>query len=236
MIRHLTSYVHIPCLTRGPLYPISNSQIVRHLCFTISYNEAGHVPTTNDEQRKSNFGLINRTYPTDSDSSIQQWKRFESFVRKKEEDKKEGESFKVLFAESKYGTHAWDCYYSVLDGFDSISWADANLTSTGQDQARDVNRLWAQQLPLGIPAPETYYVSPLTRTIETADLSFQNLSLPEDRPYKPFIKELLREALGVHTCDRRSTKTEIEVRHPCPHHEHACKNPKLTSRRKHSSI
>ena len=80
----------------------------------------------------------------------------------------------------------------------------------GQQQARDVNALWAEQLANDIPAPETYYVSPLTRTIETANLSFQNLSLPADKPYKPYIKELLREALGVHTCDRRSTKTQIE--------------------------
>jgi hypothetical protein len=41
-------------------------------------------------------------------------------------------------------------------------------------------------------------------------LSFKGLHLPSDKPYKPYIKELCREALGVHTCDRRSTKTEIE--------------------------
>jgi broad specificity phosphatase PhoE len=58
--------------------------------------------------------------------------------------------------------------------------------------------------------PETWYVSPLTRTIETADTTFQNL----DIGYKPYIKELLREALGIHTCDRRSTKSEIENAFP----------------------
>lgn len=91
-----------------------------------------------------------------------------------------------------------------------MAWSDAHLTPVGQQQALDVHSLWEKQLPLGIPAPEAYYVSPLTRTIQTADLSFKNLDLPSDKPYKPFIKELLREALGVHTCDRRSTRTQLE--------------------------
>jgi broad specificity phosphatase PhoE len=102
------------------------------------------------------------------------------------------------------------CYYSALDGADGMTWADTILTSTGQDQASDVNKLWKAQLPNGIPPPETYYVSPLTRTIETAFLSFHSLPLPSTHPYKPLMKELLREALGVHTCDRRSTKTAIQ--------------------------
>jgi broad specificity phosphatase PhoE len=196
-------------------------------------------------QRKSNFGLINRSYDTDAASAEkEQWKRLERYVRHVQSQARDGESFKVLFlgrhgqgwhnvAEAKYGTKAWDvrwplpllltvnpiillielthlqCYYSALDGFDNITWADATLTSTGQDQAKDVATVWKQQIPLGIPLPESYYVSPLTRTIETADLSFSTLDLPQDKPYKPLIKELLREALGVHTCDRRSTRNHI---------------------------
>lgn len=65
----------------------------------------------------------------------------------------------------------------------------------------------------GVPVPETFYVSPLTRTIQTADLSFRGLDLGKAE-YKPYIKELLREALGVHTCDRRSTRTQIEEAFP----------------------
>ena len=168
--------------------------------------------------------MIDRQYDGE-DEQDSQWKRFEKYVRKIEQEKGKGESFKVLFlgrhgqgwhnvAETKYGTKAWDCYYSALDGADGVTWADANLTSTGQDQARDVNKLWKEQLPNDIPSPETYYVSPLTRTIETADLSFQHLELPDDKPYKPFIKELLREALGVHTCDRRSPAPHLKKTFP----------------------
>jgi broad specificity phosphatase PhoE len=104
------------------------------------------------------------------------------------------------------------CYYSALDGFDSITWADANLTTLGQQQALDVNTLWKEQLPRGIPVPETYYVSPLTRTIETADLTFGGIDGLTN--YKPYIKELMREALGVHTCDRRSPKSHLETTFP----------------------
>jgi broad specificity phosphatase PhoE len=155
----------------------------------------------------------------------------------------DGAAYKVLFlgrhgqgwhnvAESKYGTKAWDvsstspalhhgtkltsaqCYYSALDGYDNLTWADALLTPTGQQQALDAHKLWATQLPLGLPAPETFYVSPLTRAIETADLTFQHLALPADRPYAPLAKELVREVLGVHTCDRRSTRSAIATKFP----------------------
>jgi broad specificity phosphatase PhoE len=61
-----------------------------------------------------------------------------------------------------------------------------------------------------MPSPQTYYVSPLTRTIETANLTFGGLPLPSSQPYAPYIKELVREALGVHTCDRRSTATHLK--------------------------
>lgn len=92
-------------------------------------------------------------------------------------------------------------------------WADALLTPLGEQQAKDVAALWSSQLDLGIPLPETYYVSPLTRAIQTADLTFSSLPLPDDAAYKPFVKELLREALGVHTCDRRTTLSALRGKH-----------------------
>ncbi|KAH7130213.1 phosphoglycerate mutase family protein [Dendryphion nanum] len=178
--------------------------------------------------RKQNFGLIDRKYETDEEESGEikaLWSRFHRYVQKLNETSEKDEHYKVLFlgrhgqgyhnvAESKYGTPAWDCYWSMLDGADGVIWADANLTELGQDQARDVYQLWKTQLPKGIPAPESYYVSPLVRAIETADLSFKDADIPSSRPYKPLVKELLREAIGVHTCDRRSTASQIQKRFP----------------------
>ncbi|KAF2707957.1 phosphoglycerate mutase-like protein [Pleomassaria siparia CBS 279.74] len=177
---------------------------------------------------KENFGLIDRKYGTeilDEEIAKQHWQSFERYVKRVNEKSADGESYKVLFlgrhgqgfhnvAETKYGTEAWDCYWSLLDGADGVTWSDALLTNVGKQQARDVNALWKALLPKGIPAPETYYVSPLTRTLQTADLSFKDLDLPSDRPYAPIGKELVREALGVHTCDRRSTASQIREDFP----------------------
>lgn len=165
---------------------------------------------TDDSQKKQNFGLIERDYDTDQEEDVEksQWQRFEKYVRHVNGKSGDKESFKVLFlgrhgqgwhnvAETKYGTAAWDCYWSMLDGADGITWADANLTEVGEGQAKEVNELWKSLLPKGIPVPETYYVSPLTRTLETADLTFKGLDLPKDRPYNPLVKEV-----GSRTCSR----------------------------------
>ncbi|KAL6161462.1 putative phosphoglycerate mutase pmu1 [Exserohilum turcicum] len=176
--------------------------------------------------KKTNFGLIPRSYPTDAHADDQrQWKRLEKYVRSLAATASWNERVKLLFlgrhgqgwhnvAETKYGTEAWDCYWSALDGADGITWADAHLTPVGEAQAKDVRDLWAAQIPLGIPLPEKYYVSPLTRTIQTADQTFSSLPLPATHAYKPLIKELLREALGIHTCDRRSTRSHIHTSFP----------------------
>lgn len=65
-----------------------------------------------------------------------------------------------------------------------------------------------------IPLPETYYTSPLHRCLATADITFHGLQLPAQQPCVPEVKELLREAIGVHTCDRRSNKTYIHAHFP----------------------
>jgi len=86
----------------------------------------------------------------------------------------------------------------MLDGAEGIIWADANLTDIGEQQALDAHALWKSLLPGGIPVPETFYVSPLTRAIQTADLSFKELDLPKDRQYEPVVKELV--CITSHYC------------------------------------
>jgi broad specificity phosphatase PhoE len=61
-----------------------------------------------------------------------------------------------------------------------------------------------------VPYPQSYYTSPLTRCLKTANLTFSDLALPEEYPFVPTIKELLREGISTHTCDRRNNKTYIE--------------------------
>jgi len=178
----------------------------------------------------TNLGLINRTYPTDGHfdprGTKTQWQRLEHYVNDLNKNCDDSEDYKVLYlgrhgegyhnvAEAFYGTPAWDCYWSELNGNGTISWADARLTPKGETQALVANAFWKEALVKAkVPAPQAYYSSPLDRCLATANLTFGGLELPAERPFKPVIKELLREALGIHTCDRRSMRTEIHSRFP----------------------
>lgn len=65
-----------------------------------------------------------------------------------------------------------------------------------------------------IPVPESYYVSPLSRCLATANITYSGLDLPRRYPFIPTVKEFLREGISLHTCDHRSNKTYIENTYP----------------------
>lgn len=177
----------------------------------------------------SNLGLIDRAYPTDPsfdpDGTKTQWQRFAHYVQTLSRDSPKGTSVKLLYlarhgqgyhnvAESFYGTHDWDCHWSKLDGNGSIEWADAYLTPIGEDQARAARSFFAEKIKEGLPVPESWYVSPLERCLKTAEITWENLGLPDGKRFRPMVKELVREALGVHTCDRRSSLNYIKGHYP----------------------
>ena len=132
-------------------------------------------------------------------------------------------AYKVLFlarhgegfhnaAETYYGTPAWNCYYSLLDGNGTVVWADALLTEPGIAQAVKANAFWRSQLATQkMPAPQSYYSSPLSRCLITANITFSDLPLPAGRPFAPTVKEFLREGISMHTCDRRRSKSYIQA-------------------------
>lgn len=63
-----------------------------------------------------------------------------------------------------------------------------------------------------MPALKRHYTSPLARCLETTRLAFScGLDSPGEK-VKPrvIVKEQLRERLGVHTCDRRSSRSWIQ--------------------------
>src|SRR5690242_7947413 len=185
-------------------------------------DEASTDPATFDFI-KSNFGLINRTYPSDPktpDSKYAtQWQRLDKYVKSLNKEKKtcysllfmgrHGEGFHNA-AESYFGTPAWNCHWAQEEGNSTVTWADAKLTQTGIKQAQDVNAFWAHLLAdEKITPPESYYTSPLYRCLDTAKISFANLALPKKSPFKPVVKELLREGITSHTCNRRSDKSVL---------------------------
>lgn len=109
-----------------------------------------------------------------------------------------------------YGTPGWNCYWSLLNGNSSVSWFDADLTKEGIEQAVIAHDFWAYEIETQkIPVPHSYYTSPLTRCLKTANLTFNGLDLPHRYPFVPTIKELLREGISLHTCDHRRSKSYI---------------------------
>ena len=178
----------------------------------------------------TNFGLINRTYPSDSSCPDRgrstQWQRLAHYIETLNKKGSKNERYSLLFmgrhgegfhnaAESFFGTPAWNCYWSELDGNGTVTWADAKLTEVGIQQTYKVKDFWARLIKNEkITPPETYYTSPMYRCLDTAKLTFTGLDLPRKNPFDPVIKEFLREGISAHTCDRRSTKSYIKKNFP----------------------
>ncbi|CEL02939.1 hypothetical protein ASPCAL04101 [Aspergillus calidoustus] len=177
----------------------------------------------------TNFGLISHTYPSDETldpaSPKTQWQRLAHYIETLNAYSPPETSYRLLFlgrhgqglhnvAEARYGTVMWDCRYSLLDGDETGTWFDAHLTDLGIEQARTAHNAWKTQIAHGIPPPQSYYVSPLMRCCETARVTFEGVGLPGTEPFRPVVKELLRETLGLHTCDARSPKSAIAKAYP----------------------
>ncbi|KAK4550455.1 hypothetical protein LTR36_000033 [Oleoguttula mirabilis] len=171
----------------------------------------------------TNFGLINRTYPatTGLTGNLTQWQKFEAQVNALNANAPLDTAYKVLFmgrhgegyhnaAQTYYGTPAWKCYWAELNGNATVTWADADLTPAGIAQAEVANAFWQHEITYQhIPYPQSYYTSPLTRCLKTANITFSNLDLPGYYPFIPTVRELFRESIDIHTCDRRSNRTYI---------------------------
>jgi broad specificity phosphatase PhoE len=176
-----------------------------------------------------NLGLIDRAYDTDlslQGRNISQWYRFAHKLHTLNQAAPDGTRYILAYiarhgegwhnrAEKKYGTKAWDCYWSTLDGDGETFWADAHITDKGVSQALAVHSFWKRKIAeRSILAPEKFFVSPLDRCLRTAQLTWTDIKLSAQHPFDPEVKELLREAIGIHTCDRRSNKTYIQSTYP----------------------
>ena len=173
---------------------------------------------------RSNFGLM--TESLSGDDGKTSWQRFDDFVKKMNRDASGGESFRVLFigraaeskhnvASGKYGTADFDSFRSKLPGDAQFNWTDPQITTRGRVQTERNNAFMRSQLVTQkMPAPQSYYVSPLARTLDTAKKTFSPLDLPADRPFHPVVKEDLRETHGIRMCDKRSSSTWIHENFP----------------------
>ncbi|PFH53324.1 hypothetical protein AMATHDRAFT_187957 [Amanita thiersii Skay4041] len=159
-----------------------------------------------------------------ADESPERWTSFVAQIKKLNDLADARSEYKVFFlgrhgegfhnfAISKYGSKAWDNYWSKLDTDGEITWGpDPELTQLGIEQAMNVQQAWKDELPFGLPLPDRLYCSPLTRAMKTCEITFHDTILNDIR--KVMVSELCREENGVHTCDKRNVKQYIEKAFP----------------------
>ena len=106
-------------------------------------------------------------------------------------------------------------HWSLVDGDGHETWFDSLLSDTGVKQVQDLGKLWIEIIDkLGVPLPEALYTSPLARTLQTTEYVFAPLTARHGQPFRPVVKEKLRERWTMHTCDCRRTRTWIQENWP----------------------
>ncbi|KAJ6616344.1 histidine phosphatase superfamily [Mycena sp. CBHHK59/15] len=162
------------------------------------------------------FGLL--------DSSHERWSTFSSKLQKLNADADANVLYKLFFfgrhgqgyhnvAEEKYGVTAWDDYWAMLNGDGELTWGpDPELTELGKEQAASVNELWKAELAFNIPLPQKLYCSPMTRAMQTNEITFNGILTHESQ--RVVVVENCREEYGEHTCDKRTTLTHIKAAFP----------------------
>ncbi|KAJ3542920.1 hypothetical protein NMY22_g3320 [Coprinellus aureogranulatus] len=119
-------------------------------------------------------------------------------------------------AEAKYGTEAWDDYWSKLEGDGELVWGpDPLLTPKGISQARHTREVWEDELQYGLQPPCKIFCSPHSRALKTCEIVFEGYS----ENGRITVVENCREENGVHTCDKRRPRSFIEANYPQFHIE-----------------
>ncbi|KAG2010599.1 hypothetical protein CC2G_013411 [Coprinopsis cinerea AmutBmut pab1-1] len=111
----------------------------------------------------------------------------------------------------------FDSHWSKLNGDGEIVWGpDPLLTPTGIEQAKDVRKMWEKEISAGLGLPSKIYSSPLSRALRTCFITFDGLLPVEDSEgeSRVLIVEDCREENGVHTCDKRNTRSWIQTQFP----------------------
>lgn len=111
---------------------------------------------------------------------------------------------------AKYSSEEWHSKWKYVGTDGELVWGpDPDLTQLGVAQAKENNQLWKRQLELGAPKPTRFYVSPLQRSINTLEITWDGIDIPT-----PEVLDLIRETIGIHLCHKRPTKSEISAQHP----------------------
>ncbi|KAG9123019.1 hypothetical protein FRC07_000346 [Ceratobasidium sp. 392] len=164
------------------------------------------------------FGLKHQT-------SELYWAEFKNSIAKLQSEAPEGVKYVVCWfgrhgegwhniADATYGRDRWDSYWGKLNTDGKITWADAELTELGKEQAKQAAEVWITEMnrPEPVPLPTKVFSSPLSRAVLTLEITFSEVL--ERTNVRPYIIEDLREMIGIHTCDKRRTKSLIQQLFP----------------------
>ena len=105
------------------------------------------------------------------------------------------------------------------------------MTKLGISQASHAHTAWKEELAFRIPLPDKMYCSPLTRAIKTNEITFRGIIPERERSVRKAVVvevgarrsqdrfnfiplQLCREHNGVHTCDKRRSRSYIKETFP----------------------
>ncbi|KAF4458240.1 PMU1-high copy suppressor of ts tps2 mutant phenotype [Fusarium albosuccineum] len=194
----------------------------------IDYAEAARASPRSNLMTQVNLGLLSHASGTE-DGSLKEkkdWGRFSRHIQQLNDGGDPGVSYKVLLVVrhgrgvhnvvmDEVGSSEWKTNWFKLDGDGDRTWFDAELVKAGAAQATALGMFYEDGIRhLGFPVPDALYTSPLARCLETTKLVFEDIMKEQGMTFKPVVKELLRERLTDHTCDRKRTKDWITVNYP----------------------
>lgn len=91
-----------------------------------------------------------------------------------------------------------------------MTWApDPNLTARGIEQAERAHQAWKRELARGAPLPQDWIASPFSRAASTLEITWKSIN---DR--RPVFREIWRETIGLHTCDKRRNRAYLAETYP----------------------
>ncbi|KAI1876927.1 uncharacterized protein JN550_000999 [Neoarthrinium moseri] len=199
--------------------------------FFVDYVKAAELYPDAKVQTLPNLGITGRGYgaaPEGPSSGEQRpsWRGFTEYLQGLNERNEHGESYKLLFLirhaagvhnifMEQVGTDAWNDYWAHLEGDGKVIWLDARAVDSGIVEAQRLAQFWIDGVQNDdMPLPGTLYTSPLARCLETTRLVYAPVFKSQQRSLQPVVKELLRERLTGHTCDKRSTRSWIAKAFP----------------------
>lgn len=127
-----------------------------------------------------------------------------------------GEGFHNI-APNFYTPAEWNCYWQLQQGNSTVQWLDAELTANGINEINQIREAWSHRINMhGLPIPQSFYVSPLRRTLHTWELNWKPLLGQENYDCEkwPIVKEFAREMYGVGTESKRHNRDYILYNYP----------------------